>query len=95
MVLIMKPKVGLTRFTSSFMIFFTIVVFPALSRPLLSVSKSAYMQPDTYSIKMRISLSFSLAFRKMDNILKNFVLSCEKTKSKSDAKLLHVLCHVI
>jgi hypothetical protein len=34
MVLIIKPSVGLTLFTSSFMIFFTIVVFPALSRPL-------------------------------------------------------------
>jgi hypothetical protein len=33
-VLMMKPSVGLTLFTSSFMIFFTMVVFPALSRPL-------------------------------------------------------------
>lgn len=31
----MNPSVGLTLFTSSFMIFFTIVVFPALSNPLL------------------------------------------------------------
>lgn len=34
----MKPKVGLTLFTSSFMILFTIVVLPALSRPLEAVS---------------------------------------------------------
>lgn len=33
-VLIMKPRVGLTLLTSSFMICFTIVVFPALSNPL-------------------------------------------------------------
>lgn len=38
MVLMMKPKVGLTLFTSSFMIFLTIVVFPALSSPLCIVS---------------------------------------------------------
>jgi hypothetical protein len=31
----MKPSVGLTLFTSSFMIFFTMVVFPALSSPLM------------------------------------------------------------
>jgi hypothetical protein len=35
----MKPNVGLTLFTSSFIIFLTIVVFPALSRPLPRVSK--------------------------------------------------------
>ena len=35
MVLMMKPSVGLTLFTSSPMIFFTIVVFPALSKPLV------------------------------------------------------------
>ena len=34
MVLMMKPSVGLTVLTSSFIILFTIVVFPALSRPL-------------------------------------------------------------
>lgn len=31
----MKPNVGLTVLTSSFMILLTMVVFPALSRPLL------------------------------------------------------------
>jgi hypothetical protein len=34
-VLMMKPRVGLTLLTSSFMILFTMVVFPALSKPLL------------------------------------------------------------
>lgn len=34
MVLMMNPSVGLTVLTSSFMTRFTIVVFPALSRPL-------------------------------------------------------------
>jgi hypothetical protein len=34
-VLIIKPSVGLTLLTSSPMIFFTIVVFPALSKPLV------------------------------------------------------------
>lgn len=34
-VLIMKPSVGLTVVISSFMIFFTMVVLPALSRPLV------------------------------------------------------------
>jgi hypothetical protein len=38
MVLMIKPSVGLTLFTSSFMIFFTIVVFPALSSPLQTIS---------------------------------------------------------
>jgi hypothetical protein len=33
----MKPRVGLTLFTSSFIIFLTMVVFPALSRPLCKV----------------------------------------------------------
>ena len=38
MVLMIKPSVGLTLFTSSFMIFLTIVVFPALSNPLALIS---------------------------------------------------------
>lgn len=33
-VLMIKPRVGLTEVTSSFIIRFTIVVFPALSNPL-------------------------------------------------------------
>ena len=44
MVLMMKPSVGLTLFTSSFMIFLTIVVLPALSRPLPTVSLSPCTQ---------------------------------------------------
>jgi hypothetical protein len=65
----MKPRVGLTLFTSSFMICLTIVVFPALSKPLFV---SWALQKDfvkTHSINIRISLSFSRAFRKIDNIL--------------------------
>ena len=66
----MKPNVGLTLFTSSFMIFFTMVVFPALSRPLpQSIFSDAIAASRTYSIKMRISLSFNRAFRNIDNIL--------------------------
>jgi hypothetical protein len=38
MVLMIKPSVGLTLFTSSSMIFLTIVVFPALSSPLQTIS---------------------------------------------------------
>jgi hypothetical protein len=38
MVLIIKPRVGLTLFTSSFIIFLTIVVLPALSSPLQFIS---------------------------------------------------------
>ena len=38
MVLIIKPSVGLTLFTSSFIIFLTIVVLPALSNPLQHIS---------------------------------------------------------
>lgn len=73
MVLMMNPSVGLTVLTSSFIIFLTMVVFPALSSPLWWVSvhvKSTRSQGDTNSIKIRISLSFNRAFRKMDNILK-------------------------
>lgn len=56
-VFIINPNVGLTVFTSSFMILFTIVVFPALSRPLtsqlasnlqiakLTASKLAFLYP--------------------------------------------------
>jgi hypothetical protein len=40
-VLIMNPNVGLTELTSSPMIFFTIVVFPALSKPLSRMSVSS------------------------------------------------------
>lgn len=71
-VLMMNPSVGLTVFTSSFIIFFTIVVLPALSRPLSNVSTSAtgdcYI---TYSIRILISLSFRRALRRIDNILES------------------------
>jgi len=66
----MKPSVGLTLLTSSSMILLTIVVLPALSSPLLKVS-SDIVGPGrpTYSIRMRISLSLSRAFRRTDNML--------------------------
>jgi hypothetical protein len=65
----MKPRVGLTLFTSSFMILLTMVVFPALSRPLLqSAFETANKVEGTYSISIRISLSFSRAFRSIDSI---------------------------
>ncbi len=73
----MKPSVGLTVLISSPIILLTMVVLPALSRPLCSNSVrllvegdewTDYMDP--YSIRIRSSLSFSLAFRRMDSILK-------------------------
>lgn len=51
------------------MIFLTIVVLPALSRPLSQVSRFHQSGKRAYSIKIRISLSFNLAFRKIDSIL--------------------------
>ena len=70
----MNPSVGLTVLTSSFMILFTIVVLPALSRPLidLSVICSCHLK-STYSISILISLSFSRAFRKIDNIFPGLI----------------------
>ena len=67
--------------TSSFIIFFTMVVFPALSSPL---GRSAHIHHphnpsplkeagDTYSIKMRISLSFNRAFLSIESILVVFL----------------------
>ena len=44
-----KPSVGLTSLTSSFMIFFTIVVFPALSRPLQHSALSSPNSTAAYS----------------------------------------------
>ena len=66
----MKPRVGLTLFTSSPMIFLTMVVFPALSRPLPSQSSALvhYSRAGAYNMRILISLSFSLALRKIDNM---------------------------
>jgi hypothetical protein len=72
----MKPSVGLTVLTSSPMIFLTMVVFPALSRPLSQISRFQRSERIAYSIKILISLSFSLAFRKIDNIFAFFQESC-------------------
>lgn len=71
-VLMLKPSVGLTVLTSSFMTRFTIVVFPALSRPLykaISEMIASCQRLKAHSIKIRISLSFSRAFRRIDNIV--------------------------
>ena len=67
----MKPRVGLTVLTSSPMIFLTMVVFPALSKPLArqeTESKRSICRA-SYSIKMRSSLSLSLAFRRIDSMV--------------------------
>ena len=70
----MKPSVGDTLLTSSFMIRLTMVVLPALSRPLRPWSEDTNLVvAESYSIKIRISLSFNLAFRRMDSILSNEV----------------------
>lgn len=68
----MKPSVGLTLLTSSFMIFLTMVVFPALSSPLAHMSLvegSEVGGHGTYSIRTLISLSLSRAFLRIDSIL--------------------------
>ena len=66
----MKPRVGLTVFTSSFMIFLTMVVLPALSSPLVTnqAHENSVDPALTYSISILISLSFNLAFLKIDNM---------------------------
>lgn len=76
MVLMMNPRVGLTVLTSSFMILFTIVVLPALSKPLIDLSVICSCQLKlTHSISIRISLSFRRAFRRIDNILLDLLMS--------------------
>lgn len=71
-VFIINPSVGLTVLTSSFIIFFTMVVLPALSSPLRGNHISTpYVRIDvcTYSIKILISLSFNRAFLNIESIL--------------------------
>lgn len=67
-----NPRVGLTLFTSSPIIFFTMVVFPALSSPLSkwapAIFDNKYELP--YSINIRISLSFRRAFRSIESMSK-------------------------
>ena len=64
-VLMLNPRVGLTPVMSSSFSFFSIVVFPALSRPL--PESHLYMDDSrrgmTYRNKSLISFSFSLFFR--------------------------------
>lgn len=47
-VLMIKPNVGLTSFTSSFITHLTTVVFPALSRPLIDDTLNAQQIPIYY-----------------------------------------------
>lgn len=73
MVLMMNPSVGLTSWTSSFMMHLTTVVFPALSRPLgvglewgvVVDGEGLGMGLGTYSMRMRSSLSRVRALRRM------------------------------
>lgn len=52
------------------MICFTMVVLPALSNPLpVRISQCLQSRAGTYNIRMRISLSFRRAFRKIDSIV--------------------------
>lgn len=69
-VFIIKPSVGLTVLTSSFIIFFTMVVLPALSSPLEGYQHQIHQKRVyTYSIRIRISLSFNRAFLNIESIL--------------------------
>lgn len=70
-VLMMNPSVGLTVVTSSFMTLLTMVVLPALSKPLSALSLEEHLRVGwiSYSISIRISLSFRRAFLNIDNIL--------------------------
>ena len=88
MVLMMNPKVGLTVFTSSFINFFTIVVFPALSNPLPSCKLRNLFDSssDSHSIKIRISLSFKRAFRRIDNIVPVVDVNSQGGRSEDDIK---------
>lgn len=86
-----NPRVGLTVVTSSFIIRLTMVVLPALSRPLQSLA-SRPERPDqsSYSINIRISLSFKRAFRSMDNMaakISRRVFFWESWKGKNLARL--------
>lgn len=87
MVLIINPRVGLTVVTSSFMICLTMVVFPALSRPLHYLLAST-RTPDgegIYSINIRISLSFRRAFRNMESILQGWSVKASWLWTKDGA----------
>jgi len=90
----MKPSVGLTVLTSSFMILLTIVVFPALSRPLFPSARPARCPTSTYSMSILISLSLSRAFLKIDSIVIFVISDClssaNPAKLKARLPLLHL-----
>jgi hypothetical protein len=90
----MKPSVGLTVLTSSFMILLTIVVFPALSRPLFPSARQVRRPTSTYSMSILISLSLSRAFLKIDSIfiivMSDCFASANPAKHKARLPLLHL-----
>ncbi len=90
----MKPSVGLTVLTSSFMILLTIVVFPALSRPLFPSARPVRRPTSTYSMSILISLSLSRAFLKIDSIfiivMSDCFASANPAKHKARLPLLHL-----
>jgi hypothetical protein len=88
----MNPSVGLTLLTSSPMIFLTIVVLPALSSPLRVKISVLYVFPwwFQYSIRIRISLSFSLAFRKIESILLVWCGGVEQQSRRKRSGLLFI-----
>ena len=62
----LKPRVGLMPVISSSFNRFKIVVFPALSSPLLAPCMSPFQRPKllrTHKNRIRISFSFCLFFR--------------------------------
>ena len=80
-----KPSVGDTVLMSSPMMFLTIDVLPLLSSPLellLAGAAACISRISTYSIKILISLSFSRALRKIDNMMKKL----PKRRRKMDEK---------
>ena len=91
MVLMMNPSVGLTLFTSSFMIFFTIVVFPALSRPLSCNQPSWVLQQTCRGMPTTSGSAFlcplvvlsvkSTAFYPVCEVCKSFECPGEKSSS--------------
>lgn len=71
----MNPSVGLTVSTSSSINFLTIVVLPALSRPLKwhQQDLAEYPRQSTDSIKILISLSLNRALRRIESIVLTIV----------------------
>lgn len=76
------------------MTFFTIVVLPALSRPLTEVVSTTVGETTaghTHSISILISLSFSLAFLNIDNIVLEGNILQVKVADACAFRMLHKL----